>query len=120
MHMVRWAGRSTRGRLRPSVVRSRPGALPIVPRYEARCRCQSSCPRWLRSRPSHQYRLAGSQIAWVVVPDGVLKMADVTVERPGHQARKRPLPIVAATRVPSLNTTVAADTSEPVEPSAMV
>lgn len=60
MHTVRSAGRSTRGRLRPSAVRSRPGALPIVPRYEAHCPCQSSYRRWLRSPPSHRYRLAGS------------------------------------------------------------
>jgi hypothetical protein len=70
--------------------------------------------------PEPPLSIVGELTGWVVAPDGVVKLAEVTVTLPGHQASKRPLPIVVATRVPSLNTKVAADTCEPVEPSAMV
>ncbi len=62
----------------------------------------------------------GDWIAWVVVPELVVKVAEVTVALPGHQARNRPLPTVVTTCEPSFKTKVAADTPGPVEPSAMV
>ena len=62
----------------------------------------------------------GELIAWFVVPAAVVKVADVTTAVPGHQARKRPLPVVVTTSEPSLNTNVAAVTPEPREPSAIV
>ena len=84
--------------------------LPIAPRDEAHCPCQSSYRRWLKVAPEPPVSIGGELIVWVVVPDGVVKVADVTVALPGHQARKRPLPTVVATRVPSLKTNVAVDT----------
>ena|SRR5215471_4510318 len=62
----------------------------------------------------------GEVMGWVDVPDAEVTLADVTVAVPGHHAKNRPLPTVAPTREPLLNVKVAADTPEPVEPSATV
>src|SRR5258708_4815136 len=54
-----------------------------------------------------------------MVPAAVVRVAVLTTALPGHQARNRPLPVVATTFEPSLNVNLAAVTPEPTEPSAL-